>query len=739
MPFFMVPNLQAQSATSVVPWEFKSQVPKEALGSKKDYVDWSIKASTRHCFYSAYEGVMSSIRVTEANPPHLLHGFVADYDNHNITTEQIRSNVANPPCEWLPAYGGRTFSGGARLVWLFERPIRVPGTLLLNTFLKSVVRKLKLRVFLPGFDEDDAFLKPSQYYDVGTEWMPLSPDYRITYTSLSHWMYEAGGKIDWSDKLCRIPVSELSAEVERKFPGKWPGAFEIGAMGPRFWDPVADNMRGCIVRESGMQCFTGDEWFMSWLAVFGPQFVERFKEKQVAAVVADTFYDGREFWWTDMDGLWQPWSKDDFKVKLRVQHKLRGGTGAAKAQDPGSEIDKVMAHVHQFNRVEAALPFVHMPSGLLKFDRRKYLNTADIKCMEPSDQVPQFWGDGFPWFAGFMDNFFRPKSQLDYFLSWWHYFYKNALRQTPQPGHALFFVGDPGVGKTLLSTRIVSATVGGHADASSFLLGDERFTASTLRFPVMTVDDTVPATDSLRHNRYSSMVKKIVANRWHGYEQKFQKAGKVLWHGRIIVTCNADPESIRLLPNMDISIRDKVCLFRCRDQLTDFPSGPDLDQILDPELPRFCRWLLDYEPPAHCRGGSRFYTTPYHHPTLYQHALQSSISYSFFELLQTFLHVYREATHKTHWEGNSTSLLVAMLADEGLRPIAQKFQPNQIAIYLGQLKSRGYGLIKGRDKRNRWWIVPTGIQPPELEGGDDDEDEVDREPTEGSAKDIAGE
>lgn len=722
MELFAIPNLQSQSVFRVVPWEFKPDIPESVLRSKKDFTDWRVDPTTKHCLYSAYEGEAASIRVTEANPPHKLYGFIADYDNHNITQDQIESNVRRPPAEWLPAYSHRTYSGGARLLWLFERPIRVPKDPLLLAFLKYTIKKIRLPVFLPGFDEG-AFLKVGQYYDVGTDWTPLNPDYRITYSSLSHWLYDAGNRIDWSDKLCHIPITEVAIEVERQFPGRWPGAFEIDAMGPRFWDPAADNPRGCIVRESGMQCFTGDEWFLPWTAILGRQFVDRYQEQQVAVVSADTYFDGKDFWYTDLDGIWQPWSKDDLKLRLRVHHKLRSTGRTAKAADPGSEIDKVLAHIHTHNRVEAALPFVHMPPGLMKIQGLKFLNTSMARCMSPSEYEPREWGDHFPWVAGFLNDFFDPHIQLDYFISWLHYFYKHALLQKPQAGQAIFLVGPTGAGKTMLSNRILSHMMGGHADASSFLLGDDRFTASVLRFPIMAVDDTVPATDVVRHNRYSAMVKKIVANRWLSFEQKYQKAGKVLWNGRIMVTCNADPESIRLLPNMDISIRDKVSLFGCCRREKPFPTVTELDAILDEELPYFCRWLLNYVVPEHCRGDARFFVKPYHHAKLHQKALQSSASFSFFELLQTFLREYGKARNLDHWEGSGTDLLAAMLADEGLRPLAAKMDSNRVAMYLGQLKSRGYNLVKVRDRERRWWRIPTNIESPTIEAAGKDSGE----------------
>ena len=46
----------------------------------------------------------------------------------------------------------------------------------------------------------------------------------------------------------KSPIGRVAEEVEKRFPGRWPGAFEIGARGPRFWDDTASNPTAAIVR-----------------------------------------------------------------------------------------------------------------------------------------------------------------------------------------------------------------------------------------------------------------------------------------------------------------------------------------------------------------------------------------------------------------------------------------------------------------------------------------------------------
>jgi len=49
-----------------------------------------------------------------------------------------------------------------------------------------------------------------------------------------------------------------------------------------------------------------------------------------------------------------------------------------------------------------------------------------------------------------------------------------------------------------------------------------------------------------------------------GSYEKFKSSGEVPWFGRIIVTCNLDAESLRILPDMDLNTNDKISLFKAK-------------------------------------------------------------------------------------------------------------------------------------------------------------------------------
>lgn len=701
---YAVNNLASSKTFEVKPWEFEVEVPKYALESKDKFVKWCQKPSTKNCHFSAAEGLDPLRRVSNDNPAVTLHGLVADYDAE-VTPEMIHHLIENSPTEFVPNWGSRTFSNGGRLVWMFEEPIVLSNPKVTKTFLKLVSKKLKLVKLLPGFDAD-AFYEVSKYYEKGREWQNLGND-TIPTNFVHQWMYEAGNKVRWISDTLSIPLDIVGQEIEKQYPGKWKGPFEEGARCARFWDELAVNETAAVVRASGMQCFSGDVGFLSWGALLGQEFVSKYEADKTGEIIASLHYDGKFYWRKDPSGFWIPTSKEDFRLMLKVKYGLSNFTSR---KETSSEVDKVMFAVQEQKAVAGAMPFVHFPSGVLKRDGVKYLNTSSVECMAPAQDSVE-WGENFPWLAEFLEDFFEPKEQLDFFLAWWKHFYENGLAQNPQSGQAVFIAGDPGVGKTLLSTAIVSRSVGGHVDASSYLLGEEKFTSHVVGSPIMSVDDTVPASDSRKHTHYSAMIKKIAANRSHTYEEKFQKAGQVLWLGRVIVTCNLDPESVRLLPNVELSLLDKICLFKGASVKKKFPTALQLGNIIGTELPYLLRWLLDWEIPEKCIGSTRFGVKSYHENNLFNAALQTSASYSFLELLTDFLAEYGkdEDTPVEYWEGTATQLLADMTLDPRIGNIASKYNPNQMATYLGQLKARGFGLERVRTSKQRVWRIPSDI------------------------------
>jgi hypothetical protein len=180
----------------------------------------------------------------------------------------------------------------------------------------------------------------------------------------------------------------------------------------------------------------------------------------------------------------------------------------------------------------------------------------------------------------------------------------------------------------------------------------------------------------------------------------------VIWQGRVVVTANTDEESIRILPDLDISILDKIMLFRAAERQMKFKSNRETEATLDRELPYFARWLLNYQPPEHCIGSSRFGVTPYHEASLVKMARQTSRLNSFQEVLEDWKTDYY-SEHSEDWCGTAHQFLVELAAIRSLTV-------EKVMMQFSALKRKGYEITHDETQGalRRWTISkPEKIRP----------------------------
>ncbi|VGO16637.1 hypothetical protein PDESU_05228 [Pontiella desulfatans] len=717
-----IPNLASSLTKECSPWNISTKAPPKAR--------WN-NPSVEHTFYSGYEGLVAGARIdSKNNPAVMLHWIVADYDG-NID-QHMRGSVLERCPDFRPQYICRTFSGGARLLWKLESPLPLHNNELSKKLMRYIRKKLRLSKLLVGLDAE-ALEDPCKYYEAGTDWEKLSDD-EIPSAFMMQWAIESTHNYAWPKLGPVIPMDVLEEEVHRQYPGRWKGLFDFGARSTRFWDPDADNETAAIVRESGMQCFTGGQAFVPWASILGRKFVKQFVADRIGGSIAYIYFDGRECWMQLPDGNWESYCKSDMAMILKVDRGLRGSPARGENY---SEVEQALTRIIQHQRIACAAPLVHRPKGIVMIGSDRVLNTSTINVLQPAEVVagggvpgssaPQCTAGGppatvaegrdlgsppnapaltpsacpYPWLHDYFSGYFDPPEQLDYFYAWLQRWYQSALDGRMLPGQASFFAGVPNTGKTLLSNVILSRIFGGHIDASSFLSGDDNFNSHLFTSAVWAVDDVVPLTDNKSHLKFSALIKKMAANRTFSVREKYRVDKLIEWNGRVVVTCNTDPESIRILPDVDLSNRDKINLFRIAERDT-FTFPRDVESIIAAELPFFLRWLLDWQPPDAVIGDTRYGVKTYCDDSLFEAARHSSSAYSFLEVLLKFFEGQVEDT----WEGSATDLLTAMLNDtDGLAGIASKYTTRQVGRELSKLFSQGYPITQRRHEFKRVWCI----------------------------------
>jgi hypothetical protein len=697
MKLATIQNLQSQDVSFDHPWAFEPKVP--TFKNKKAYKEWLSQENTEHMLYSGFTGLIASLRIhKDANAIHSMQALVADYDAE-ISLADIESMLAR--CEaTAPNWVHKTPSGGARLVWLIERPVLVASMPILNKALKMAAKQLDLKGLLPGFDFQNAFLNPSIYYDVGKDWMNVEGSECLKASLVEGWMLKSSENAEWRGEM--IPLDVVEKKVHEMFPNRWTGPFSEGSRSCRFWDPMADNPSSAIVRPTGMQCFTGPSGFVPWSKIFGSKFVDQYTVERLGDIVDGIWYDGASYWYESADGKWESRSEREMSRWLKVE---KGLSGEKEKNATFSEVDHALYTIDQHKRVIGAAPFVYLSAGMIEFMGKRVLNTARVKPLPPAPPVDD-WAHGFPWIASFLEKFFSCEDQLMHFLSWLKRFYVSALEGTPKQGQALFIAGEPGQGKTLLSNRIISGLVGGHQDAARFLLGASSFNKELFHHGLWTVDDATPGDNAADHKKFSSLLKKVTANTTFEYHAKFQDSVMVEWTGRVIITGNLDAESLRILPDLDTSILDKIMLFKAATIDKKFPDRHELQSTINRELPYLGAWLTEYQIAEEYSGETQRYgVKSYHHPELRHAAGESTDAAVLDEILDSFLDQRKKSGEPIPWSGTATQLMQDIFVDDILKGIVGRNSARWFGINLGKLEAQGRGVSSKRSNGKKIYTV----------------------------------
>lgn len=744
--FHAIQNLRAQTTFEIpAPWEVWQDYPNPPEARTKEAIEkWRMAPGTKHAFISGFSGLDARVRISQGNrkeemqnPPRYMHAFIADYDAA-CTDVHVANITAKPPSDYFPTYIFDSFRPGhKRLVWLFEQPLILGGTYSsAMAFTRKLAQEIKASLWLPGFD--DACLHPRMYFAIGGNWRALDA-LPLPHHILCNWAMVSDAQVHFTDNaLSPPPIEKIAELVTERFPGRWQGEFEIGRRGCVFFEPSAGNHTAAVVMSEGLRTFsTGTKGFYTWEEIFGQRAIDELRGEQQGSLRDRVLFDGRRYWIDMGEGRgWEGFEKTDFQQFLVCTMKM--DDRRPKGGGP-SRVEQFMNEVRLTFRVEDALPFVFKPAGRVQYQGSWYLNTARVAVSPPG--TPLFPPDagfheagpaGFPFLHRFLSHLFAPlrytlpyapstladkDAQLMHFLAWHHRFYKGGYTQKPLPGQAVIVAGKTGRGKTLLAHGIVGASVGGAADGSDFLVGSEQWTSEVLRKALITVDDDTVGDDVAKHRAFTTKLKKLVANAQAVYNKKHGSAGRVEWMGRVFITCNLDPESMRLLPDLSQSNEDKLMMFLAGDGI-DLPDKNTLGDILAKEMPQYLRWLLEWRVPAWLLAGDeRFWVRPFHHPHLSEAAASNGVVSNVLEMLREIYDLFCEASEDTLvkdfrvnpnlkdkvflWQGPTRSLLRIMRQLD----VAQyeRFTYQQIGTMLGILSSRGFKITRlpGQD----WRIV----------------------------------
>lgn len=716
--FFAAANLTERSlAPCAEPWSFSptDDLTAQVRHDKVERQRWYQDPTTRHNFYTAFEGGHPGQRITKRdNPPRSIHAVVVDYDMP-LSKDRIDEAVAK--MKFKPSWIETSLAGNSRLVFLFSKSLRVPSYEFAVALLQKCKKWLGLEL-LPGLDEP-ALTAPERLYCNGCDWRSTGHG-AIPENHLQSFFMKIVQDFEFvGTDEASVPLDVVESELKKKYPKfDWTTEFALESQGPSFWVEGSESPMSAIVKKDGMFTFSAhaEKQFYSWGDLLGSEFMEEFTATSLEKATKDIYYDGQSFWTIDPEhGFYVSQSKDVITSFFRVNCRL-----SDKPDKTGtSPLMQTFNYLYRHRRITGAAPRVFLPKGVYHMGDRIQLNTINTPYIRPAVD-PTVWGpDGkFPFISAYFDRLFCPKEQLPHFLAWYQYFYRCALDEKQRPGQAVYLMGGVGSGKTFGSQQIVGVSMGGFIDASDFIAKGGAFNSHLLSVPLWCVDDDKEVSTEQHQAFFQASIKKLTANQTHLHNEKFRVASMTTWAGRVICTANLDFMSSRVLGNLANGTLDKISVFRCYEDEdartnsqnnTFFKNRDLLVPRVEGELPHFLKWLTDWTIPDSVRADSRYGVASFHEASLIEQAAQGTREAPFFELLVEELRAYFETNPDAkEWRGTTTRVARMISSNPANDTVVRGMRLESAHRYLDLVhrSKRIQCYVTSDAMKNRIWVFP---------------------------------
>lgn len=597
---------------------------------------------------------------TTKNRPTLLLGITVDADQKYKPATALSHLHGVDSSRW-PTYLGSSLSERLHCVWQFETPIPIESKAHGDALTKAIMADRELHTIFAGVDP--ASTDCVQPWTNGGVWIPTGA------TPLGA-DYLAGIAFAWQKKhnarrSVSIPFEAINTMLADRYPGfsqdPWNKQFELGKIGPRFWDPSADNPKGAMAISQGFYALTGPRrGFIPFTDLVDADEFKAARAEAMGQLIRDFWVDSKgHTQWVDREnqGVVTLRTKDDVAARLQ---RLGVSPIAEKGEmsDIQVLIDYMRATPDKQIQARAPMPFRKV-GDIIDFGAdNKVLCSHDTMPVQMSVEMKPVPTRDFPLLWAVLQNIWRVPSDNSanlnvhpkhYFLTTLKRAYREACEQRLTNYPVSFLVGDPDAGKNFITECFVPRLFGAHYPGNPlmYLLSGKKgqcFTDDIVRSFVWALNDELVdlASDSDRQS-YKQKIKGVVKNNLITLDRKHEARAVVDTVAMLMVSANEAPQDIAVIPPMDEGVEDVCHFFRVK-RSDDIPwEDNKLDNALkcQAELPFFARWLNDvYVPPADIiappdkvRYDKRMKQRCYADPWVMAVSLQQQPSFGFLELL----------------------------------------------------------------------------------------------------------
>jgi hypothetical protein len=681
--FLYLPNLATTDVTEIEkPWDVVLSDEVQAL-STEDYKRRWRNPDTKHWLLLLAEGRVADQVVSVLNPAAVLYGFAADYDG-TVTPDLYEAlRTKKGPTKYRPAWWSTSHSGKLHLFWLFDRPVSVVNNKHAMKLMHIVAAKIKAAMWAAGYDPTCE--KPTQVIDIGREWKPVDESARIPADEVIMWdvkLFEREAQF-LVDERVDIPFDVAIDELrKRSWPHPLPATITEGTRCLRFWDPDADNTTGAQFTSAGVRVYTPhDNGFVSWKFLLGKDFCDEYTAHSMAPFYEDTFYfPAKDVYWRFLRYDEHPHFEPRLEKSLRRDMVMEAKVSTRSPKDGLSPIEEVLKNIGDRHAVKYVAPLLYERTGRVFSPALGdyVLNISTVVPKAPAPPTPadpievaqltekgvfQYRDDpflrrwdnpfavrDFPHIHRLLTAFFsRPSAyrkwtvekdgdplcvhdalegqgQLYYLISWLAHFYNGACSTMKGKGQVLFLAGDTGLGKSFFVQQIVGGLMGGADDAAKFYVENSRFSSTLAKKPVHYIDDRLGSLAKRNRFAFTERLKTLAANSLLRYEEKFGSSVEALpWPGRLVVLSNLDRQSLSVLPDLEMSTRDKFMMLKMMGARFEFGTEAENAKWLAEELPHFAWFLRRWETPG-VMMDARFGVAAYQHPDLARASAENGVT-----------------------------------------------------------------------------------------------------------------
>lgn len=260
-------------------------------------------------------------------------------------------------------------------------------------------------------------------------------------------------------------------------------------------------------------------------------------------VLKKCFYFGRSGYFFNNGDKLLPLKEGDLRIHL------------SPFRIPKGEMNDFLCRVRSENLVDHVLEIAGYSRGIHRFQGKQFLVKGGPAI------IPAIRGG-----TGFIDSFVQrllgDTEQYGAFLSWLQLARRCVV--TGQRGQVagLAIAGSAGDGKSLL-IEIARQSLGGRsADAHKYLSGQSRFNANLAGAELLYLDDSAASKDHTNTSRFAQAIKAHLFSSSVSIEGKGVDAIELAPIQALIMAVNSETQHLRVLPEFDESMRDKLILLK---------------------------------------------------------------------------------------------------------------------------------------------------------------------------------